>query len=240
MSFFCFHVPLVAIDEELHLFLVALWCGTPSSASSVWLTTNGVGPARGCAEDCLGEVGGGAWVVPFDRLYGPPMDSGVAHNERGGGRRLSRRVGSCWLCGSTRPSEDSRSAHHERGRAGGVGCAEDGRVTDPPLREDGTGPAWGWWRGRGRLETGPYAGGTHFGGVWCWGMSWERFWMPWMRAWKLGERLRWRDRCWARRRATSVFWNRGTSWRTAVEGLTTVSGLRKRARLPIPRRLSIP
>ena len=103
------------------------------------LTTNGVGPTIGSEAWVLGAVwfdttvrrlpvgsprtgwgptiGSEAWVpwpVWFDttvrRLPGGSPRTGW-------GRRLARRLG-CWgLCGSTRPSEDCRSAHHERGRA---------------------------------------------------------------------------------------------------------------------------
>ena len=37
-------------------------------------------------------------------------------------RELSRRLGCCWLCGSTRAAGYGAPAHHERGRAGGAGA----------------------------------------------------------------------------------------------------------------------
>ena len=70
------------------------------------LTTNGVGPAIGSEGWVLRAV----WFDAGRRVRRPGSP------RTGWGRRLARRLG-CWgLCGSTRPSEDCRSAHHERGR----------------------------------------------------------------------------------------------------------------------------
>ena len=80
-----------------------------------------------------GRVVGWHWVpAPFGRLR-----AGLTPGWRGkktGGSGLGAGRG-----GSTRPSVDSGSAHHERGGAADAGCAEDGRVGDraPTQERDG-------------------------------------------------------------------------------------------------------
>ena len=85
------------------------------------------------------------------------------------------------LCGSTRASEGLRPGSPRMGGARSDGCAEDGRVRDAAPTQERAGTGWEAWvlrlcgstraseglrsgaprtvvRGRGRLETGPYAG----------------------------------------------------------------------------------
>ena len=77
-----------------------------------------------------GRVVGWCWVpAPFGRLR-----AGLTPGWRGkktGGSGLGAGRG-----GSTRPSVDSGSAHHERGGAADAGCAEDGRVGDRAPTQD--------------------------------------------------------------------------------------------------------
>ena len=112
------------------------------SGTAPRLTTNGVG-----ADDWLGGLGAGA--VWFDTTV---RRLPVGSPRTGWGRRLARRLGCCGLCGSTRPSEDSRSAHHERGGAddwlGGLGAGgcvvrHDRPKTPGRLTTNGVGPTIG-------------------------------------------------------------------------------------------------
>ena len=121
--------------------LLALWFDAPRRKTLGRLTTNGVGP-RYCAED---RSGLGA-------------DTGLPGTAQTG---WVPTIGSeAWvLCGSTRPSEDSRSAHHERGGAddwlGGLGAGgcvvrHDRPKTPGRLTTNGVGPtigseAWVLW-----------------------------------------------------------------------------------------------
>ena len=77
-----------------------------------------------------GRVVGWRWVpAPFGRLR-----AGLTPGWRGkktGGSGLGAGRG-----GSTRPSVDSGSAHHERAGAADAGCAEDGRVGDRAPTQD--------------------------------------------------------------------------------------------------------
>ena len=96
--------------------LQAVWFDTPRRGTAGRLTTNGVGPAGAGARRTtwVSWVLGAVW---FDTPRRKTLGRLTTNGGRPGGelnRGLSRRLGCCWLCGSTRSSGDSRPAHHER------------------------------------------------------------------------------------------------------------------------------
>ena len=89
-------------------------CGSTRPAERLW----GGSPRTGWGRRGIApRIARASWVLGTLWFDTTVRRLPVGSPRTGWGRRLARRLGCRGLCGSTRPSEDSRSAHHERGGA---------------------------------------------------------------------------------------------------------------------------